>query len=62
VALAVLNGNVDQLGILRLLGGGENERWVGGSILGFIFADGCGILEFHSQIEGGLELASGRMV
>ncbi len=59
--LAVLNGNVDQLGIFSLLGCGENEGGVGGGILGLVFADGCGILVICSQIERRDELDSGRM-
>jgi len=41
VALAVLNSDVNQLGVFGLLGCGEDERWVGGGILGLVFADGC---------------------
>lgn len=40
VALAVLDGIVDQLGVLGLLGGGEDERGVGGGILGLVLFDG----------------------
>jgi hypothetical protein len=43
VGLAVLNSNVYQFGIFWLLGCGENERGVGGGILGLVFADSCGI-------------------
>ena len=38
--LAVLNSIVDQLGILGLLGGGEDERWVGGGILRLVLLNG----------------------
>ena len=43
VGLAVLNSSVDQLCILWLLGGGEDEGWVGGGILGLVLVDGCEI-------------------
>lgn len=39
--LAVLNGDVHQLGVLGLLGGSQDERGVGGGILGLVLADGC---------------------
>jgi hypothetical protein len=42
--LAVLNGDIHQLSILGLLGCGEDERWVGGSILGLVLLDGCAVL------------------
>lgn len=58
MGLTVFNSNVDQLGIFGLLGGGENEGGVGGSILRLVFADCCGILVLCSQIEGGGELDS----
>ena len=37
--LAVLNSVVDQLGVLGLLGGGEDERGVGGGILRLVLLD-----------------------
>lgn len=40
MALAVLNSDVNQLGVFGLLGCGEDERWVGGGILGLVFANG----------------------
>lgn len=43
MALAVLNSDVNQLGVFGLLGCGEDERWVGGGILGLVFANGCKI-------------------
>lgn len=46
MALAVLNSDVNQLGVFGLLGCGEDERWVGGGILGLVFANGCGISVF----------------
>lgn len=39
--LGVLDGVVNQFGILGLLGGGEDERRVGGGILGLVLSDGC---------------------
>jgi hypothetical protein len=40
MSLAILHGFVDELGILGLLRGGEDERWVGGGVLGLVFLDG----------------------
>lgn len=40
VTLAVLHRGVNQLGIFGLLGGGEDERWVGGGVLWLVLADG----------------------
>lgn len=40
LALGVGNGLVNELGVLGLLGGGEDERRVGGSILGLVLGDG----------------------
>ena len=59
--LAVLNGDIDQLGIFGLLGGGKNEGGVCGGILGLVFADGCRILVKRSQMDKLGELSSGRM-
>jgi hypothetical protein len=39
--LAVGDGSVYQLGVLGLLGGGQDERRVGGGILGLVLANGC---------------------
>lgn len=39
--LGVGNGIVNQLSILGLLGGGEDERRVGGGILGLVLVNGC---------------------
>lgn len=39
--LGVLDGGVDQLGVLGLLGGSEDERGVGGGILRLVLANGC---------------------
>ncbi len=39
VLLAILNRNIDQLGIFRLLCSSKNERRVGGGILGLVFAN-----------------------
>jgi hypothetical protein len=61
VGLAVLNSDVDQLGIFGLFGCGENKRRVGGGILRLVFADGCPVLARSSQIEKGGELDSGRI-
>lgn len=38
--LAVLDGDVHQLGVLLLLGSGQDEGRIGGGILGLIFANG----------------------
>lgn len=35
------DGLVNQLGVLGLLGGGEDEGGVGGGILGLVLGDGC---------------------
>jgi hypothetical protein len=40
LALAVGNGVVNQLGILGLLGSSQDERGVGGGILGLVLGDG----------------------
>ena len=40
VVLAVSDGSVNELGVLGLLGGSEDERWVGGGILGLVLVDG----------------------
>lgn len=39
--LAVLDGHVHQLGVLGLLGGSQDERRVGGGILGLVLGDSC---------------------
>ena len=38
--LSVLNRLVDELGVFGLLGGGEDQRWVGRGILRLILVDG----------------------
>ena len=38
--LAVLDSSLDQLLVLLLLGRGEDERGVGGGILGLVLVDG----------------------
>lgn len=40
VLLAVLNSGVDELGVLLLLGRGEDQGGVGGGILGLVLGDG----------------------
>ena len=40
VLLAVLDGGVDELLVLGLLGGSEDERGVGRGILGLVLVDG----------------------
>ena len=40
LALAVGDGVIDQLGVLGLLGGGEDEGRVGGGILRLVLGDG----------------------
>lgn len=42
VLLAVGNGSVDKSGVLGLLGSSENQRRVGGGILGLVLANSCG--------------------
>lgn len=39
--LGPVDGNVDQLGVLGLLGGGKDQGGVGGGILGLVLANGC---------------------
>lgn len=39
--LGVVDGDVYQLGVLGLLGGGQDEGRVGGGILGLVLGDGC---------------------
>lgn len=41
LSLAVGNGSIYQLGVLGLLGGGQDERRVGGGILRLVLANGC---------------------
>ena len=41
MVLAIFHRNIDELSILRFLRGGEDERRVGGSILGLVFVDCC---------------------
>jgi len=40
LGLGVVDGVIDQLSILRLLRGGENERRVGGGILRLVLSNG----------------------
>lgn len=49
VLLAVGDSVVDQVRILGLLGGGEDQRGVGGGILRLVFADGCDDLLVHPR-------------
>jgi hypothetical protein len=56
--LGVVDGDVYQLGVLGLLGGGQDEGGVGGGILGLVLGDGCAVLSmsavlFASEIESG---------
>ena len=41
VLLAIGDSNIDQGGILGLLGSGQDQGGVGGGILGLVLADGC---------------------
>lgn len=41
LSLAVGDGSIYQLGVLGLLGGGQDERRVGGGILRLVLANGC---------------------
>ena len=41
VRLAVLDGNIHQLGIFGFFGRCQNQGWVGSSILGFVLVDCC---------------------
>lgn len=45
-ALLLADGNslVNQLGVLGLLGRGQNQRGVGGGILGLVLGNGCGMV------------------
>lgn len=51
--LAVLDGDIHQLGIFWLLGRGEDERRVCGSILWLVLCDGCEMLELCGFVGGG---------
>lgn len=51
--LGVVDCGVDQLGVLGLLGGREDQGGVGGGILGLVLADGCGSLSVWSEQNGG---------
>lgn len=44
--LAGLDGGLDQIGVLGLLGSGQEEGGVGGGILGLVLADGCGYVRW----------------
>ena len=39
--LGEVDGGIDQLGVLGLLGGSEDKRGVGGGILGLVLSDAC---------------------
>lgn len=55
--LGVGNGDIDQLGVLGLLGGNEDQRRVGGGILGLVFANGGKVARVGDDNgAGGLEL------
>lgn len=41
VLLSVLDGGIDEGSVLLLLGGSEDERWVGGSVLWLVLGNGC---------------------
>lgn len=41
VLLSVLDGGIDEGSVLLLLGGGEDERWVSGSVLWLVLGNGC---------------------
>ena len=41
VLLSVLDGRIDEWRVLLLLGGGEDERWVGGGVLWLVLGNGC---------------------
>lgn len=41
LALAVLDGNIHELGVLGLFRGGQDQGGVGGSILGLVLGNGC---------------------
>jgi hypothetical protein len=55
MALSVLNGLVDELGILRLFRGGEDQRGVCGRILRLVFLDCCCVLA-HERMNGLIDL------
>jgi hypothetical protein len=44
VVLAVRDRDVHELGVLSFLGCREDQRWVGGCILGLVFSDRWGML------------------
>lgn len=46
VLLAVLDSGVDKGGVLGLLGSGQDQRGVGGGILGLVLADGYSPISF----------------
>jgi hypothetical protein len=47
VLLSVCDGLIDQLGVLGLLRGSEDEGWVGGGILRLVLGDGCSMLDVY---------------
>lgn len=42
--LAVRNSGIDEAGVFRLLGRGQDQGGVGGGVLGLVFADGCDVM------------------
>jgi len=62
--LARLDGGVDELGIVGLLGSGENQRGVGGRILGLVLVNGSKVTRVANDDlrEGACQLGSSRMV
>jgi hypothetical protein len=49
--LALLDGSVDQAGILGLLRSSQDQGGVGGSILRLVFANGCRAVNIGSKAE-----------
>ncbi len=61
--LGLGDGDIDQSGVLGLLGGGEDQGRVGGGILGLVLANGCELCEYflsRSRAAREFRLVSGR--
>lgn len=55
--LPIFDSNIDEFGILRFLRRRQNQRGVGGGVLGFVFSDGLEVTGVtHDRGARGFEL------